>query len=156
VSYVFDNGPFSALFRNFYPKTFPSLWERFHALVADGAIVSTREVLREIEDSSLESMQVWAKDHAHLFRTPTASEGAFIVKIYGVLHFQNNIEQQKLLKGGKMADPFVIARAVVENRTVVTMDKQKPNAAKIPNICAHFGVRCLHLETFMEREGWQF
>jgi hypothetical protein len=31
------------------------------------------------------------------------------------------------------ADPFVIARAFVENRTVVTMEKLKANAAKIPN-----------------------
>jgi hypothetical protein len=30
---------------------------------------------------------------------------------------------QKLLKGGLNADPFVIARASVENRTVVTMEK---------------------------------
>jgi hypothetical protein len=33
-----------------------------------------------------------------------------------VRHFQQNIEQQKLLKGGKNAEPFVIARAAVEGR----------------------------------------
>jgi hypothetical protein len=44
VSYVFDNSPLSALFRNYYRKTFPSLWHRFDQLVADGRLVSTREV----------------------------------------------------------------------------------------------------------------
>jgi hypothetical protein len=36
------------------------------------------------------------------------------------------------------------------------MEEFKPNGAKIPNICDHFGIGCLSLEEFMEREGWQF
>ena len=44
----------------------------------------------------------------------------------------------------------------VEGRTVVTMESLKPNAARIPNICEHFGVRCMDLEEFMEAEGWKF
>ena len=37
---------------------------------------------------------------------------------------------------------------------VVTLEGAPANAAKIPNICSHFGVGCIHLEGFMEREGW--
>jgi hypothetical protein len=77
-------------------------------------------------------------------------------EVYGVPHFHQNIEQQKLLKGGRNADPFIIARAATENRTVVTMELFKQNAAKIPNICRYFGVRCMTLEEFMEAEGWEF
>jgi hypothetical protein len=73
-----------------------------------------------------------------------------------VPHFQQNIERQKLLKGGRNADPFVIARAAVAQCPVVSMEQFKDNAAKIPNICRHFGVECLSLEQFMEREGWEF
>ncbi len=76
--------------------------------------------------------------------------------IYAVNHFQQNIEQQKLLKGGRNADPFVIARAMVEQCAVVTMEVFKPNSAKIPNICRHFGIPCLSLEEFMEAEHWEF
>jgi hypothetical protein len=54
VSYVFDNSPLSTLFRNYYRKTFPSLWQRFDQLVDDGRLVSTREVFREIEDGPSE------------------------------------------------------------------------------------------------------
>jgi hypothetical protein len=57
VSYVFDNSPLSALFRNYYRKRFPSLWQRFDQLVADGRLVSTREAFREIEDGPIE---VWS------------------------------------------------------------------------------------------------
>jgi Domain of unknown function (DUF4411) len=70
-----------------------------------------------------------------------------------VHHFQQNLEQQKLLRGGRNADPFIIARAAVENRTVVTMELFKQNAARIPNICRHFNVRCMTLEEFMVAEG---
>jgi Domain of unknown function (DUF4411) len=156
VNYVFDNSPLSALFRNYYRKSFPSLWQRFDQLVNGGRLVSTREVFREIEDSRDESLLVWAKKNRELFATPTPEEGAFVTRIYAVRHFQQNIEQKKLLRGGKVADPFVIARAACENRTVVTTEVKRPNAVKIPNICEHFGVDCMSLAEFMEAENWTF
>lgn len=76
--------------------------------------------------------------------------------IYAIEHFQANIERQKMLKGGNNADPFVIAKAAVSEGQVVTLEKLKPNAAKIPNICAHFDVACLSLEEFMQQEDWKF
>ena len=156
MSYVFDTSPLSALFKNFYRRRFPSLWERFDNLVANGHIVSTREVSREIEDGATEDLRDWAIHHQGLFTVPTAAEGALVVRIYAVPHFQQNIEQQKILKGGKNADAFVIAKAGVEHGTVVTMELLKPNAAKIPNICEYFSIPCRSLEEFMEEVGWQF
>lgn len=156
MSYVFDNSPLSALFKNFYRRTFRSLWENFDGLVDEGRIVSTREVLREIVDGAPPNLVEWAHDHQGLFTMPSAAEGAFVTRIYAVNHFQQNIEQQKLLKGGRNADPFVIAKAAVEGRIVVTMEQLKPNATKIPNICQHFGVPCLSLEEFFEAESWEF
>jgi len=32
----------------------------------------------------------------------------------------------------------------------------KPQAAKIPNVCQHFSVPCMDLETFMQQQGWSF
>jgi hypothetical protein len=156
VSDVFDTSPLSTLFKNFYRNRFPSLWARFDHLVQNGQVVSTREVLREIEDAATESLRDWAAQNQALFTVPTAAEGAFVARIYSIPHFQQNIEQQKILKGGRVADSFIIAKAAAEHGTVVTMEVLKPNAAKIPNICAHFNVRCLSLEEFMEEERWQF
>ena len=156
MSYVFDTSPLSALFKNFYRNRFPSLWERFDDLVANGQIVSTREVLREIEDGATESLREWVAQNQRLFTVPTAAEGAFVTEIYLIPRFRQNIEQQKILKGGKNADAFVIAKAAVEQGTVVTMELLRPNAAKIPNICQYFNIQCLSLEEFMEEEGWQF
>jgi hypothetical protein len=154
--YVFDNSPLSTLFKNYYLSRFPTLWKRFDSLIIDGAIVSTREVVREINDSSIDTLRTWAKDSPDMFPSPTAVEAEYVAKIFSVGHFQQNIEMQKLLRGGKNADPFVVAKGAVEKRAVVTMEKFKANAAKIPNICKHFDVPCLSLEEFMEKEGWSF
>jgi Domain of unknown function (DUF4411) len=154
--YVFDNSPFSTLFRNFYPKRFPSLWARFDEMIEDGRITSTREVLRELEDNAPTGCLGWAKAHKDVFTNPTAAEGAFVGSIYAVPHFQQNIERKKLYKGGKNADPFVITKASVDASVVVTLENHPPNAAKIPNICDHFDVKCMNLEEFMEAENWSF
>jgi hypothetical protein len=124
--------------------------------VADGRIISTREVRRECVDGPVETLRDWAGEREEFFHIPGAAEGAFVGQIYGVVHFQQNIEQRKLLRGGRNADPIVIAKAASEGRGVVTMEEFKPNGAKIPNICRHFEVECLSLEEFMEREGWEF
>jgi hypothetical protein len=68
MSYVFDNSPLSVLFKNYYRKTFRSLWEQFDGLVADGRIVSTREALREIEDGAPDDLVTWAAQHHHRLR----------------------------------------------------------------------------------------
>jgi len=96
--------------------------------------------LREIDDGAPENLLAWAKDHTELFATPTAAEAQFVARIYRVPHFQQNIEQQKLLKGGKNADPFVIAKAAVEGRAVVTMEQLRPNPTRIPSICQHLSL----------------
>ena len=102
--YIFDTSPLSSLFRNFYRRRFPSLWEKFDALVDNGQILSTREVRREINDGAAETLREWAKAHEEVFAVPTAEEAAFVARIFAVPHFQQNIEQKKLLKGGYTVD----------------------------------------------------
>lgn len=153
--YVIDTSVVSALHKNYYREHFPTLWKNFDGLVASGQVTSTREAFRELEDFGGDSF-AWAKEHEHIFAVPDAAEGAQVVRIYAVEHFQANMEKQKLLKGGRNADPFLIARAAVTGATMWTMEQFKPNAAKIPNICAHFDIPCVDLRGFMAAEGWAF
>jgi hypothetical protein len=153
--YVIDTSVVSALHKNYFRSRFVTLWQRFDEMVEDGGFSSTREALRELEDYGGAAYE-WAANNAGLFVTPDAREGAFVAKIYAVPHFQANMERQKLIRGGRNADPFLIARAAVTGSTVLTMEKLKPNAAKIPNICQHFSIPCFDLEQFMEAEGWTF
>ena len=154
--YVFDTNTFSDLFKSYYKDRFPSLWAMYDNMVENGFITSTREVRREIENGPVEPLKKWVNNNPQIFTTPNATEGNFIKNIYQVRHFQQNIERKKLLTGGLNADPFVIAKAASIAGTVVTLEKEVPNGAKIPNICSHFHIPCINLEEFMEAENWQF
>lgn len=156
MSYVFDTNAFSQLFHSYYRNRFPTLWEQFDELVENGEITSTREVAREIEGDRVVALREWATGQRDLFPTPNAAEAAFVGQIFAVPHFLQIIERKKLLKGGLNADPFIIARAHVTGGTVVTLEGEPPNGAKIPNICRHFGIPCVSLEGFMEEEDWTF
>lgn len=145
----------SALHRNYFPGRFPTLWKLFDQIVVEGKITSTREAYREIADLGGPTLG-WADKNKTLFATPDAKEASFVVGIYAIPHFQGNIEKQKILRGGKNADPFLVARAAVLGGTVVTMEKFRDHAAKIPNICKHFSVECIDLEGFMAAQGWTF
>lgn len=155
--YVFDTSSLIVLFTNFYQGRFPSLWERFDGLISEGRIVSVREVYNETTSSYAETRLVqWIKDHRELFAEPTVEELQFVREIFRVKHFQAMIRRKEILNGKPVADPFVIARARVANALVVTQEQLKETAAKIPNVCEHFGIRYTDLEGFMERERWEF
>jgi hypothetical protein len=124
--------------------------------VAEGNVTSTREAFHELHDGVTGADTEWAKANAKLFTVPDAKEGAFVGQIYSVAHFQANIEKQKLYKGCRNADAFIVARAYATGGTVVTMERLKPNAVRVPNICEHFNIPYLDLEGFMEKEGWVF
>ncbi len=153
--FVLDTSVISALHRNYYRKNFVSLWSAFDAMTNNGEFTSTREALRELEDAGGDSLD-WANKNATLFTVPHATEGAFVAGIYAIEHFQANIERKKLLRGGRNADPFLIARVHATGGTLVTMEQLKPNAAKIPNICEHFKLPCVDLSGFMDQQGWVF
>ncbi|MCF4099313.1 PIN domain-containing protein [Maritalea mediterranea] len=156
MSYVFDTNAFGHLFGSYYRNRFPTLWEQFDVLVESGDITSTREVAREIDASPVESLRYWAVEQNDIFPTPDAAEAQFVGEIFRNPHFLQIIERKKLQKGGLNADPFIIARAYVVGSPVVTLEREPPNGAKIPNICRHFGIPFMSLEGFMEEEGWVF
>ena len=156
MTYVLDTNAFLQLFHSYYRDRFPTLWGHFDDLTENGSITSTREVYREIEDDRDQRLRDWAKENKEIFPAPTAAEAGFVAQIFAVRHFQQVIEQKKLYKGGKNADPFIIARAAALEGTVVTMESEPRNGAKIPNICRRFEIPCLSLEGFMEQEDWRF
>lgn len=153
--YVFDTNSFSEL-NAYYPDIFKAFWNSFDAMVASGDVISTREVETELQRSGLEHVLKWAKANGRIFTTPSNAETTFVAKIFSVPHFQTLIGQKAQQRGTPVADPFVIACAFAHKGTVVTQEKLKPGAAKIPNVCQHFNLPCLDLEGFMRTQGWSF
>ena len=155
--YVFDTNSLSNVLTHYYRDRFLSFWEKFDEAIREGCLVSVRECKGELQDKfSDEKIAQLAKHNADFFAKPTTKELAFITQIYSIPHFRQNLERKKLLGGGYFADPFIIANAKVVNGVAVTEETLKDNAAKIPNICKHFGIDCLNLEGLMEREDWTF
>lgn len=153
--YVLDSDALINLFRHFYLNRFPSLWDKFDRLVMEETIISVREVYNEIGGHE-DRLSQWAKEKQSFFQRPSAEELEFVAEIFKVTHFQALIREKERLQGKPVADPFVIARAKILNGCAITQEKKKPNAAKIPNVCEHFGIDCSNLEGFMEREDWTF
>ena len=155
--YIIDSNSLINIFKHIYRKRFPSFWEKFDGMVEEGEIISAREVFNEISEHS-DDLAKWAKSNKSIFKPPNNIEMDYVTKIYSVKHFQANVRKQEILKGKPVADPFVIAKAwaLGENGCVVTEERKKSNAAKIPNICDHFDVSCINFEEFMEREKWEF
>ena len=155
--YVFDTNSLSNVLNHYYPDRFPSFWDKFAVAIGEGLLVSMRENQRELEERfDPDEIARLAKHNADFFVNPTPEELAFITQIYSVPHFLQNLERKKLLKGGYFADPFTIAKAKAVKGVVVTEEKFTEHAAKIPNICKHFGIGCVNLEGFLLKEDWKF
>lgn len=153
--HVFDTNSFSEM-SPYFPDVFPAFWEKFEAAVADGEVTSTREVFRELKDGPENHVLDWCKANAAIFEVPDAKETDFVARILAVPHFRQLIGAKQTLRGTPVADPFVIARAAVLGGTVVSEESVKKNAAKIPNVCQHFGVPCIKLGDFLRARGWVF
>jgi hypothetical protein len=44
----------------------------------------------------------------------------------------------------------------VRNACVVTEESFKKNAAKISNVCDHYGIEWITIQGFMDKERWRF
>jgi hypothetical protein len=143
----------------FYPDIFKSVWVRLDELVKKGMFLSTREVWNEMQRGDLpDHLRSWIKDKGqdNIFTIPTPEELQFVQTVLSVRHFQALIGSKQLLRGSPVADPFVIACAKIREGTVVTEESDKPNAAKIPNVCKYFEIPYVNLERFMREQRWEF
>lgn len=156
MTYVMDTGPLIIMLGSYYEDRFPTLWQHFDDMRKAGTLVSVREVFFELEGRT-DRISNWVKDNKSFFESPSADEMQLVADIFKVRHFQSLIKEQAQLQGKPTADPFVIAKAgCIDGGCVVTEEKRRPNAAKIPNVCDHFDIDHMSLEEFMEKENWTF
>ncbi|MBB5519166.1 PIN domain-containing protein [Amphiplicatus metriothermophilus] len=155
MTYVFDSSSFFEL-NSIYPSVFPGFWRKFDDAARTGLITSTREVRAEVKRGADDFVLRWSRTNKEIFTTPDGEETAFVAEILAIPHFQQIINRKAQQRGTPVADPFVIACAKVKNGIVVTQERLKPNAAKIPNVCQHFNIPCTNLEGFLTSQKWSF
>jgi len=154
--YIFDTSSIRSL-QHFFPGVFQSVWAGFDQLVMKGQIISTRECWNELERQNFsDDLKAWVKKNKQIFLTPDKEELQIVGEILSNPLFQNLIGEKQRLRGDPVADPFVIALAKVKKATVVTEERFKKGAAKIPNVCAHYNIRAINLEKFMDEQEWRF
>ena len=154
--HVIDTNSLGVL-KNYYPATFESLWAEIDGMVAAGELISAEEVREEaMRRTDSRHLLDWIQRNDSIFSPPTEDEMAVVAEIFGVPHFRQLVGMDELLRGGFVADPWLIARAKVLEGCVVTEERLKPNAAKIPNVCEHFGVRYCNVESLLASKGWRY
>lgn len=156
--YTFDASSFNVI-GHYFPERFPSFWKSFNNLAINNRIISVREVYYELEKKLPENKQHlhdWTASYKYIFIPPGDEETKFVSQIFSIPHFQQLVKPKQTFVSTPLADPFVIASAMINKGCVVTEEGKKDHSARIPNVCEHFGIDCINVERFMEREQMQF
>lgn len=152
--YCFDTSALINSWRLYYrPNLFGGLWERIGDGIMSGRILIPDEVRKEVGDGK-DPLISWLKQYQK-YIVPLSQEQIEIAS--------NIVNKYPLASKYKKprphhADPIVIAVASLYSCTVVTyegLNGDKKNPA-IPDLCNEYGVECLSMSGFFEKEGLSF
>ena len=152
MKYVVDTNVLRTFFDFYFREVSPELYNSFDKMIEDGNLISVREVYNEMNRQHKKDSVTWSELNKikHIFLEPTNEEEINIIQdIYSNINFRNNIKEINILKGWPVADAFLVAKAKTEKAVLVTNEKFSPNAAKIPNICNKYDVKCIGLQQFL-------
>jgi len=133
------------------PDSFPTFWEYFDSAIDNGHIIAPMIVLEELKAQDDEIYE-WARGHNDLFVPLDADLQITQAEI--VNQFQRLTMP---VKGRSLADPWVIALAVLRQCPVVSMEKPGSDSRpKIPDVCRHLGVGHISVVDLIRAMGWKF
>jgi hypothetical protein len=154
VNYCIDTSALMDAWVRWYPKElFPTLWDKVDALVQDGRLISSEEVLHELERKEGDTLHKWAVERSGIFLPLDSRVQAGATRVMA--------SHPRLVDGrtGKsFADPWVIATAQAGNCAVITGERPtgKLDRPKIPDVCRDLGIRCISFVELIRQEGWRF
>lgn len=153
MRYCIDTSALMDAWVRWYPvRVFPSLWKNVDSLIEAGDMLSSEEVLHEIERKE-DSLYEWARERKAMFLSLSDQIQAAVDKV--LAQFRTMVDDRA---GKSFADPFVIATAMVTDTVVVTGEKPTgaPARPKIPDVCEHFDIPWMSILKLIEEEGWSF
>ena len=154
MNYCIDTSALIGAWIRWYPQEmFPSLWERVDTLIDDDRLISSEEVLHELERKEGDTLHEWAKERHEVF-LPLGDDIQTCASQIMTTH-------PRLVDGrtGKsFADPWVIATAHTHKAIVVTEEKPtgKRDRPKIPDVCRDMQVDCISFVDLIRQEEWRF
>lgn len=153
MSFSLDTSSLIWAWRFAYPRAnFPSLWQRFEALIRNGDIRASRMVLAELERIE-DELLAWAQEQEALFVDLDVPQQECVRGVMGDFPGLAPVGEDRI-----NADPFVIALAMRDGRIVISQERPSgnPNTPKIPNVCAARDVQCMDFVQLIARLGWVF
>lgn len=166
VIYCVDTSSLVNVQRTYPRAVFPGVWEQISELARAGRLISTREVLNELERGGDDEIYKWAKNHRFMFQDPDGEQIEVARGIVNDLQFQGLFDIDSETPD---ADPFVIALAAVQQRRssmfptqyVVVADEaraQPGRKPRIPDVCndPRYQLECIRVLEMFAREGWEF
>ena len=154
MRYCIDTSALLDAWVRWYPQEmFPSLWVEMDALIEDGRLISSEEVLRELERKEGDTLYAWAREREHVFLPLDDDIQASAAEIMA--------DHPRLVDGrtGKsFADPWVIATAQRNGSIVVTGEKATGalDRPKIPDVCRARKTRSIGFVELIRLEKWRF
>jgi len=132
---------------------FPALWDKMDTLIEDGRLISSEEVLQELERKEGDTLHEWAKERHHLFLPLNDDIQNCALQIM--------TDHPKLVDertGKSFADPWVIATAKTNACIVVTGEfpSESQNRPKIPDVCRDMDIRYIRIVDLIREEQWRF
>jgi hypothetical protein len=139
--------------RNYPRDVFPSLWAALEAAIDAGQVCICNAVLEELERGT-DDLHKWAKDYQGLLCEITQADVDLAVTI-------SNAYPDWVREERNAADPFVVAHAANESRTIVTDESPAaanvaPQNQKVPSVAAGYGVSAIKFFEFARAERWSF
>ena len=121
----------------------PGFWAFIDEQAASKEIATSSLVYDELVTETDDELAKWARDRKDgpLFVRPSETVESALTRIADHVKSAYAANQARDFLHG--ADPWVIAHALADGGSVVSLEREVPptsKKAKIPNVCEHFGV----------------
>lgn len=139
---------------NYPPDHFQTLWDKLDSLIDEGRLLSSKEVLLELERQD-DNLHLWAEARQSIFLEADIQTQRCVSQI--VTAFPTFVPETS--PDGVWADPYLIAISKTRRCILVTGEKLAGPGAKrpkIPNICNEMGIQWCTIIGLIRLEGWQF
>lgn len=158
--YCLDTSGWTGFKRNYPAGNFPSLWQKLDSLSTSGFLISPSEVYGELEKQEDELFK-WLKQRKQIFQKISGEDAVLTTEI--LAKYPRLVNS---LKPGPVADPFVIALAIIKNRdllmvsgTCIVVSSEIPGGSKktkIPDVCSGYKLKHFSVVDLISNEGWIF
>lgn len=159
--YLLDTNIFLNFYDRYYKREFfPSFWERLPEILNQYVVIPDIIITENYQSSFLKD---WL---AQNYTKDILNHKDYFLEWAEVLNFieESELYSEKALISDKgwaherIADPWIIAIAKLEEITIVTNEVSNPNLdaknpsknPKIPDICKELNVKCIDMNTFFK------